>query len=252
MTDFLPQPELAPPGVWSFPTPTRARLDNGIETVVFQLPGQHVVVGPPGAGHPAERGGPRDSRAWPRSAPGCWTRARRQHDGEEFAELLETEGAGFGIEVALAGLQAMLDVPVSHLEPALRAVRRGGARAVAGRAGRQPARPAAAGRDRAGPGQLGPGGEHRLPVARSSTRPSRASRMNGGEPETVGRVDQEARRRRSTPTISGRPGRPLILAGDFRTDPVALAERCFGGWRNPSQQAVVTAGPGADDRAGWC
>ena len=39
----------------------------------------------------------------------------RQHDGEEFAELLETEGAGFGIEVALAGLQAILDVPVSHL-----------------------------------------------------------------------------------------------------------------------------------------
>ena len=41
--DFLPRPELAPPGVWSFPTPTRTRLDNGIETVVFRLPGQHVV-----------------------------------------------------------------------------------------------------------------------------------------------------------------------------------------------------------------
>ena len=118
MTDFLPRPELAPPGVWSFPTPSRTRLDNGLETVVFQLPGQHVVSAHLVLDIPLN--------AEDRSIEGVATmcarvldEGSRQHDGEEFAELLETEGAGFGIEVALAGLQAILDVPVSHLDRAL-------------------------------------------------------------------------------------------------------------------------------------
>ena len=28
MSDFLPQPKIAPPGVWRFPTPSRARLEQ--------------------------------------------------------------------------------------------------------------------------------------------------------------------------------------------------------------------------------
>ena len=35
------------------------------------------------------------------------------HPGEEFAELLETEGAGFGIDVSLSGMQAVLDAPLA-------------------------------------------------------------------------------------------------------------------------------------------
>ena len=102
-TDFLPRPELAPPGVWSFPTPIRARLDNGIETLVYRLPGQHVVLANLVLDVPLN--------AEDREREGVATICARvldegtaAHDGEEFAELLETEGAGFGVELSLAGL----------------------------------------------------------------------------------------------------------------------------------------------------
>ena len=39
MRDFLPRPEIAPAAVWMFPTPTRGRLSNGVELMVFELPG---------------------------------------------------------------------------------------------------------------------------------------------------------------------------------------------------------------------
>jgi hypothetical protein len=80
----------------------------------------------------------------------------RTHPGEEFAELLEPEGAGFGIDASLAGLQAFLDVPASRLDRALqlfaeasRRARSGGSRTYAarGRCGwlrssrREPTRP---------------------------------------------------------------------------------------------------------------
>ena len=44
MSDFLPQTRaIAPPGVWSLPDPdAAASSSNGIELIIFQLPGQHV------------------------------------------------------------------------------------------------------------------------------------------------------------------------------------------------------------------
>ena len=38
MRDFLPRPTIAPAVVWTFPTPRRARLSNGIELMIFELP----------------------------------------------------------------------------------------------------------------------------------------------------------------------------------------------------------------------
>jgi predicted Zn-dependent peptidase len=76
---------------------------------------------------------------------------------------------------------------------------------------------------------------------------SRASRMNGGEPETVGRVDQESVAAFHAAQFG--PARAtLILAGDFPTDPLPLVERCFGGWSNPDQQAVMTQAPSPNTR----
>jgi zinc protease len=240
MTGFLPRPELAPPGVWSFPTPSRIMLDNGLETVVFQLPGQHVVSAHLVLDIPLNA----EDRAIEGVATMCarvLDEGSRQHDGEEFAELLETEGAGFGIEVALAGLQATLDVPVSHLDRALELF----AEAVR--------EPSLAERDVNRHVQL------RLAEIEQSQANSaqaaniafrsavydpevRASRMNGGEPETVGQVTPEAvsafHAEHFGPTRS-----TLILAGDFRTDPVALAERFLGSWRNPEQRTVTAQTP---------
>jgi zinc protease len=117
-TNYPPQPPVAPPGSWHFPTPTRSTLSNGLELVVYQLPGQHVV-----AGHLVlPLGLENEERAYEGVATitaRTLDEGTREHPGEEFAELLETEGAGFGIDVSLSGIQAVLDVPTTRLESAL-------------------------------------------------------------------------------------------------------------------------------------
>ncbi|MDQ5855186.1 MAG: insulinase family protein, partial [Actinomycetota bacterium] len=71
---------------------------------------------------------------------------------------------------------------------------------------------------------------------------SRASRMSGGEPETVSRVDREIVAGFHTDQFG--PARAtLILAGDFVGDPTAVAAECFGDWQNPGQQVVATEAP---------
>ena len=65
------------------------------------------------------------SRAWRRSPPAPSTRAPQAHPGEEFAELLETEGAGFGIEVSLSGLPGRARRPGLAPRAGVRAVLRG-------------------------------------------------------------------------------------------------------------------------------
>ena len=68
--------------------------------------------------------------------------------------------------------------------------------------------------------------------------------MNGGEPDTV-RPGAPARRSAGSIMITSVPRVPtLVLAGDFRSDPIALAERCFGGWRNDAQRRLSPAGAG--------
>jgi zinc protease len=245
VSGLVPQPKLAPPGVWRFPTPTRGRLDNGIETVVFQLPGQHVIS--------ANLVLPIPLNAEERATEGMATicarvldEGSRQHDGEEFAELLETEGAGFGVELSLAGLQAVLDVPAPHLEPALRLF----AEAVR--------EPTLAERDvnRHVQLRLAEIEQAQANSAQSASiafraavydEASRASRMSGGEPDTVSRIDREVvagfHRDRFGPARA-----TLIMAGDFGTDPVAIANTCFGDWENPRQQIVVTQVPAPTTR----
>ena len=243
--EFLPQPELAPAGVWSFPTPARSRLSNGIETVVFDLPGQHVVSVNLVLDVPLNAED-RDREGTATICARVLDEGTRTHDGEEFAELLETEGAGFGVEVSLAGLQAVLDVPTSHLEPAMvlfaEAVRQPtlGERDVLRHVALRLA-------------EIEQAQANSAQTASTAFRAalfdeaSRASRMNGGEPETVARVDAAAVAAFHA-TRFGPVGARLILAGDFPTDPVPLAERCFGDWQNPGQQTVPTQTPTPTDR----
>jgi predicted Zn-dependent peptidase len=118
MREFLPRPAIAPAAVWAFPAPRRAQLSNGIELMIFDLPGQHVISAHLVLDAPLN--------AEPRDIEGVATICSRtldegtlRHNGEEFAELLETEGAGFGVELSLSGVQLILDVPASHLDRAL-------------------------------------------------------------------------------------------------------------------------------------
>ena len=245
MSDFLPQPAIAPPGVWSFPSPRRAQLSNGIELITFQLPGQHVIATHLVLDIPLH--------VEERALEGVATmgarvldEGTRKHAGEEFAELLETEGAGFGIDVSLAGLQAILDVPASHLEPAMELF----AEAII--------EPALADRDVDRHVQLRLA-EIEQAQANSAQAASiafrsavfdpetRASRMNGGEPETVSQVTGEAVRGFNHDHF-GPAGAVMIMAGDFQQDPQVLAERCLGSWQNPNQARSSRQAPAAGPR----
>jgi zinc protease len=75
----------------------------------------------------------------------------------------------------------------------------------------------------------------------------RAARMNGGEPETVRQVSPEAVGAFHHDHF-GPAGPTLILAGDFADDPVAVAERSLGSWRNDDQRRVVAEEPAAGMR----
>jgi zinc protease len=111
------QPPVEAPRPWAFPTGVRSTLGNGIELVCFDLPGQHVVSAHLVLDTPLN-GEDRALEGVTTLTARALDEGTRSHPGEEFAELLETEGAGFGVEVSLSGTQAVLDVPASHLERA--------------------------------------------------------------------------------------------------------------------------------------
>ncbi|HEY5822634.1 MAG TPA: pitrilysin family protein [Propionibacteriaceae bacterium] len=245
MTAFLPQPAVGEPGLWSFPASQRSRLSNGIEVITFALPGQQVISAHLVLDVPLN--------AESRDIEGVATLCSRvldegtlTHGGEEFPELLETEGAGFGVEVSLAGLQAVLDVPASHLDRALELF----AEAVI--------QPALADTDvnrhvQLRLAEIEQAEANSAQVATIAFREtvfgpdSRASRMNGGQPESVAQVTPEAVRRFHADHV-GPTGATLILAGDFVSDPVVLAENYLGGWTQPGQQHVAYAPPTTGQR----
>jgi zinc protease len=240
MRDFLPRPTIAPAAVWAFPAPTRARLSNGIEVMIFDLPGQHVISTHLVLDSPlnAER---RDIEGVATICARTLDEGTLRHNGEEFAELLETEGAGFGVDLSLSGVQIILDVPASHLDRALELF----AEAVT--------EPSLADRDVNRHVQLRLAEIEQAQANSSQTasiafraavfkETKRASRMNGGEPETVSQVTQDVVEAFHRDHF-GPSGATLVIAGDFAEDPVVVAERCLGSWRNPRQRRVAAEEP---------
>lgn len=246
MTTTPIRPDIAPPGPWRFPEVEQRALGNGIHLHAYHLPGQqivsaHLVLEVPLGVEPAAREGVATITTR------CLDEGSRRHAGEEFAELLETEGAGFGVEVGLPGLQAVLDVPVRRLDRAF---------ALFAEAVTEPAL-AAADVDRHVQLRLAEIEQGRANSASRATTEfrravfaadSRASRMNGGEPETVGAVTTEDaadfHRTRFGPETS-----TLVVAGDLTAvDLVDLAERAFGGWRADTLPTASAASVGAASR----
>jgi zinc protease len=240
MRDFLPRPTIAPAAVWAFPAPTRARLNNGIEVMIFDLPGQHVISTHLVLDSPlnAER---RDIEGVATICARTLDEGTLRHNGEEFAELLETEGAGFGVDLSLSGVQILLDVPASHLDRALELF----AEAVT--------EPSLADRDVNRHVQLRLAEIEQAQANSSQTasiafreavfeETKRASRMNGGEPETVSQVTQDVVEAFHRDHF-GPSGATLVIAGDFAEDPVVVAERCLGSWQNERQRRVAAEEP---------
>ena len=240
MRDFLPRPAIAPATVWTFPVPRRAQLSNGVELMIFDLPGQHVVSACLVLDVPLNAEG-RDIEGVATICARTLDEGTLRHDGDEFAELLETEGAGFGVDLSLSGLQAVLDVPASHLDRALELF----AEAVT--------EPSLADRDvnrhvQLRLAEIEQAQANSAQIASIAFRAAvfeesrRAARMNGGEPETVRQVTPEAVGAFHHDHF-GPAGATLIMAGDFIDDPIAAAERCLGSWGNDDQRRVVAEEP---------
>ncbi len=244
MTDPLRPPPIAPPGPWHFPQPERRRLDNGLQVVAYRLPGQYVIAAHLVLDIPLNAEDP-DQEGVATICARTLDEGTRSHAGEEFAELLETAGAGFGIDVTLSGVQTVLDVPASRLDQAFRLFAEAviePALAEADVERHVQLRLAEIEQAQANSAQVASIAYRRV-VYDAATR---ASRMTGGESASVARVTPDAVRAFHEATF-GPAGSTLVLAGDFGQDPFALAEQSFGGWANPGQQHTphlpVGAGP---------
>jgi len=226
---FPAQPAVSPPGPWSFPTPGRATLSNGMRVLTYELPGQYVISAHLVLDLPLTLED-RDREGVATICARALDEGTRSHGGEEFAELLETEGAGFGVDLSLAGLEALLDVPATRLDRALELF----AEAVT--------EPTLADEDVTRHVQLRLAEIEQAQANSAQTASiafrnaifdasSRASRINGGDPDTVAQIRPEDVRRFHQDHF-GPGGTTLVLAGDFLSDPVALAETYLGSWAN--------------------
>jgi len=231
----LPRPPIAPPGHWSFPRPQRDQLSNGMDVVTYRLPGQHVISVHLIFDLPLSAED-RDREGVATICARTLDEGTMAHPGETFAEELETEGAGFGIDVTLAGLQTILDVPANHLAVALQLLAEAVTEPQLAEADVRrhvQLRLAEIEQARANSAQTA-----NLAFRAAVFDPSsRASRMNGGEPETVEDVTPESVRSFHTAGF-GPQGATLIMAGEFADDPVAVAQKALGEWQNPRQARI--------------
>ncbi|MGO1971560.1 MAG: M16 family metallopeptidase [Propionibacteriaceae bacterium] len=246
MTSTLPQPALRPAPDWAFPTPHSHTLSNGMKVLVHDLPGQYVVSASLVLDLPLNN----EERHLEGVATLCCRtldEGTQTHPGEEFAELLETEGAAFGLDLGLSGVIALLDVPASRLPRAL---------PLFAEALREPAL-ADADVERHRVLRLAEIEQVRANSAQTASiafraavfEPgSRAARMTGGEPETLGQVGVEDVRGFHRDWFGPR-GATLVLGGDFTgLDPIRLAEEAFGDWTNPDQRIAGYASPEPAER----
>jgi predicted Zn-dependent peptidase len=234
-----------PPKPWSFPTPQRHRLANGLEVISYQLPGQHVVsaslvLDVPLTSEPAAKEGVAaiTSRTLDEGTA--------THDADSFAELMESAGAGFGVDISPAGLQLLLDVPDHRLDAALtlfaEAIRT--PQLAAGDIGRQTQlRLAEISQLKANPARAAAMVFRHLVFDAGS----RFARMAEGEPDTVAAIGS-ADAGRFHREHYGPAGAKLILAGELPGDMLAMVDRHFGGWTNQNQQAVQHYQPTAGNR----
>jgi predicted Zn-dependent peptidase len=242
----LPErPEVLPPEPWAFPQPSRHTLPNGVELVVYDIPGQYVVS--------VRTVVPFGLAVEPRAVEGVATMMSRlldegtaEHSPEEFAELLERKGIGLGATVSDNGLGVALDVAKGRLPEALDLLRQVLA---------EPVFPQSE-VDRMVKTRLAEIEQERAMAAPRAAREfiathfdsgDRAARPSAGTADTVRAmtrqdiVDFHAR-------FVGPRGASVVVAGDLHgVDVPDLVSRTVGAWSNPGQ--VDTPEPVAPRRA---
>lgn len=232
---YGPRPEIGAPRPWSFPVPDRQLLDNGLEVVSFRLPGQHVVSANLVLDVPLAAE-PRDLEGIAGITSHTLDEGTAQHSTDEFAELLESAGAGFGVDVNPAGLQLILDVPARRLDPALALL----AEAIGTPALAAPdidrqvqLRLAGIEQAKASPTQAAAIAFRRAVYASDS----RFTRMTGGEPHSVAKITA-ADAQQFHRDHFGPQGATLILAGEFVDDVLPIVQKHFGHWSGDGQRRV--------------
>ena len=227
----LPRPAVEPAQPYTFPEPERRALANGLEVVVYDVPGQYV--------HSVRLSLPLPLSREPRDKEGVATIMARtldegtaNHTSSEFALLLERKGVALGAGASEAGVSVDVDVAKRNLEYALDLLRQ---------ALTEPAFPAAEvarhvkqrlaeiEQERSVAAQRG---AIEL-IATFFDTQERASRPTAGTRDTVAAITRddvvEFHRREVSPV-----GATLILAGDLDgVDAFAVVEAALGGWATP-------------------
>ncbi len=235
------RPSVHPAGPWDFPAPRSMSLDNGLRTLVYDLPGQHVLsvrlaVPMPLAGEPHE-------------LEGIGTVMARTLDegttslsAQQMAELLERRGVALGAGVSERGLVVELDVPRRRFGDALDLLRQSLAEPAFGDAEVRRhirSRLADIDQEHASPGQ-------RAAIEFIATyypQDSRSARPTGGVADSIAAITPADLRsyhaRHVGPTDS-----TIIVAGDTRgMDIEAELERGLGAWRDDAQRELADERP---------
>lgn len=237
-----PRPPVEAPAPWSFPTPDRFVLSNGLAVQAFDMPGQHVLsvqlgIPAPLAGEPADVEGVGLIMAR------CLDQGTTRHTADEMAELLDRKGialhAGVGerallveVDVISRNLTEALDLMVECLTEAAfpeQEVRREVRHRLAD-----------IGQDHADPGSLAA-----LHFIATYFDPAdRASRPGGGSRDTVSAISAAAVRDYHATTV--RPdGAVLAVAGDLTgIDLRAVLESAFAPWVSDPAHRPATVDPG--------
>ena len=236
-SDTAGRPDVLPPEPWSFPVPTRSTLANGLELVVYDIPGQYVVS--------VRTVVPFGLSVEPRQVEGVATMMARlldegtaEHTPEEFAELLERKGIGLGASVSDNGLGVAIDVAKGRLPEALDLLRQVLA---------EPVFPQSE-VDRMLKTRLAEIEQERAMAAPRAAREfiathfdsgDRAARPSAGTAESVRAITRQDVVDFHSRFVGPR-GAVVVVAGDLQgIDVGALVTQTLGPWANPRQVAAT-------------
>ena len=244
MTSVTDRPSVIPPQPWAFPDAGRTTLDNGLDLVTYDVPGQYVIS--------LRLAVPLPLSLEPQGREGLATimartldEGTRQHSAEEFAELMERKGIALGAGMGEAGLTVEMEVSKRHLGEALD---------LFSQAVREPVFPESEVTRHVRTRLAEIDQEHANPTQRAALElistyfaaGERASLPTAGTRETVKDITREDLAAFHAAHVAP-GGSTLVVAGDLSDlDVRAQVEAALGGWTG---QAAVTE-PVASARAG--
>ena len=226
-----PRPDVVPPEPYTFPEARRRTLPNGLDVVVYDVPGQYVHSVRVSIPLPLSRE-LRDKEGVATIMARTLDEGTANHSSSEFALLLERKGVALGAGASEAGISVDVDVAKRHLEYAMDLLRQ---------ALTEPSFPAAEVTRHVKQRLAEIEQERSVAAQRGAIEliatffegSERASRPTAGSRETVAAISRE-----DVVAFHSREGSPVgatvVLAGDLDgVDAFAVVEAALGGWTAP-------------------